>query len=653
MRKKKLRLLTVFLSACTMLLLAPLTVSAADVTPGGGTGGADGNGSLGGATGGTQPGGRNTAAGGETIDLSQPSTWPNSAVPITISNCPGQCKGHTITGTFDSANISHDTLEAIVLVNGGPHNIILKDATINLESATGNSSKLNIRPFALNGADGASATVNLSLEGNNTLKSVGSKAGLHVPAGSSLNIVKGTAQSKLDVSGGHTGAGIGGDGYSANCGSIMIDAAGSTINATGGNGGCGIGSGPDGLAGRITIKNGTVKAQGGDGDDTSNISAGAGIGSILSPYNDVIINGGSVSAIGGRTNRNGGSIQAYGIASSSLSSDGNSVTMTANSISGDTGKFNGVVWGEAGNEDVARVYGDATLTAPVEIGQTIRIPTGASLTVPNLNYANEGTITGGGMLIDPHHLTAGSTGKLEIPMDNRRVSLTKNDINVKSDLVYTGANLLETESIITINKTRKEGGLTYQVDTSGWKQNITKDAVPVTEIVDYGSYRVSYDRDKFSSIILDPIDVKQKEITTDMINISGDFTYTGEAIIPTITIKYKEQTLVEASDEVKGDYTIVGFKENVNAGKATVSIEAEPGCNYTTKDREPVEATFTIAQASINTAKVDIAPTENVYNGKARKPKITVTLNAESSNEGDEAKKLRMKRRKRLHRQRY
>ena len=45
MRKKKLRLLTVFLSACTMLLLAPLTVSAADVTPGGGTGGADGNGS--------------------------------------------------------------------------------------------------------------------------------------------------------------------------------------------------------------------------------------------------------------------------------------------------------------------------------------------------------------------------------------------------------------------------------------------------------------------------------------------------------------------------------------------------------------------------------------------------------------------------------
>ena len=38
-----------------------------------------------------------------------------------------------------------------------------------LENVTG---KFNIRPFALNGADGASATVNLSLEGNNTLKSV-------------------------------------------------------------------------------------------------------------------------------------------------------------------------------------------------------------------------------------------------------------------------------------------------------------------------------------------------------------------------------------------------------------------------------------------------------------------------------------------------
>ena len=260
--------------------------------------------------------------------------------------------------------------------------------------------------------------------------------------------------------------------------------------------------------------------------------------------------------------------------------------MTANSIAGDYAKFNGVVWGEAGNLNSARVYGDATLTGSIGVGQSIRIPTGTSLTVPKLNYANNGTITGGGMLIDPQNLTAGSSGTLEIPMDNRRVSLTRADITVKNEVVYTGANLLETESLISINKTRKEGNLTYQVDTTGWTRTITDDGnEKVQEIIEHGAYRVTYDRDKFSSIVLDLIEVKQKEITPDMISISGDLTYTGEAIIPVVTIKYNDKILQESTAEETKDYTIAGYKDNINAGKATISIEAETVSNYTTKDR--------------------------------------------------------------------
>ena len=81
MRKKKLRSLTVFLAACTVVLCAPSTASATDTTTppdGGGTDASGGNPSSV-----SSP----RADGMQTIDLADGTTW-NNTLPITIYHCP-------------------------------------------------------------------------------------------------------------------------------------------------------------------------------------------------------------------------------------------------------------------------------------------------------------------------------------------------------------------------------------------------------------------------------------------------------------------------------------------------------------------------------------------------------------------------------------
>lgn len=147
-------------------------------------------------------------------------------------------------------------------------------------------------------------TVNLTLEGVNTLKSGSFKAGLQVSQSSTL-IIKGDGE--LTVTGGSSGAGIGG-GSNGAVGSITI--TGGTVNATGSSHGAGIGGGSYDTVSSITIQGGTVTAIGGN-------TSGAGIGGGNGSAGGIItITGGTVTAtggnngagIGGGSNGDGGSI---------------------------------------------------------------------------------------------------------------------------------------------------------------------------------------------------------------------------------------------------------------------------------------------------------------------------------------------------------
>ena len=126
-------------------------------------------------------------------------------------------------------------------------------------------------------------TMNLTLDGNNTITANSNLAGIYVPVDATLVITEESTGS-LTVSG-SDGAGIGGAWYAPtgktgnfDCGTVVIN--GGTIAATGSGVCAGIGGAYDddnqtgGNGGTVTINGGTVTATGG----VSNVFGGAGIG---------------------------------------------------------------------------------------------------------------------------------------------------------------------------------------------------------------------------------------------------------------------------------------------------------------------------------------------------------------------------------------
>jgi hypothetical protein len=132
------------------------------------------------------------------------------------------------------------------------------------------------------------STVNLTLQGTNTLTCSDRGAGLQVNDNAVLNITADSTGSLLANGGILTlGSGIGSSDVFDNTGTVTI--SGGMVTATGGDMGAGIGSAGLGSGGKVTIMGGTVTATGG-------ATFGAGIGGISNVT--VIINGGMVTATG-------------------------------------------------------------------------------------------------------------------------------------------------------------------------------------------------------------------------------------------------------------------------------------------------------------------------------------------------------------------
>ena len=131
--------------------------------------------------------------------------------------------------------------------------------------------------------------VSIELDGDSTLKSGFTHAGLEKNNGGSLTIADEDKNGKLTATGGNYGAGIGG-GYNGTGSDITI--SGGEVKATGGSYGAGIGGGNRGTGSNITISGGEVEAAGG--------TWGAGIGGGQGGSgNKITISGGKVNATGG------------------------------------------------------------------------------------------------------------------------------------------------------------------------------------------------------------------------------------------------------------------------------------------------------------------------------------------------------------------
>ena len=190
----------------------------------------------------------------------------------------------TISGTT--------TTDKIMIQDGSTANIVLNGVSIDV------SEEDDACAFEVAG----SASCDLTLQGENTLKSGRNKAGLQVQTSDSKTAsltIKANGAGSLSATSTVYGAGIGGEKEKAG-GTITIDSGTVTVESYLG---AGIGGGWLAAGGTITINGGAVTANGGSGSYGGSAGIGGGAGSNSGAGGEggkITITGGIVNATGGR-----------------------------------------------------------------------------------------------------------------------------------------------------------------------------------------------------------------------------------------------------------------------------------------------------------------------------------------------------------------
>jgi hypothetical protein len=268
------------------------------------------------------------------------------------------------------------------------------------------------------------STVNLTLQGTNTLTCSDRGAGLQVNDNAVLNITADSTGSLLANGGILTlGSGIGSSDTFDNTGTVTI--SGGTVTATGGDMGAGIGGAGLGSGGTVTIMGGTVTATGG-------ALFGPGIGG----WNDatVIISGGMVTATGTASPDIGGFPGIGGFNRSRVEINGGTVIATSADSAGIGGDSNPYYTGGT----VTINGGKVTATSGfVGIG-------GANILVT----VNGGTVT-----------AIGSTNDL----GGSKVIINGGSVNARAQsLVYNSSN--DPEYLVTVTGLPQNYALSYSVE---------------------------------------------------------------------------------------------------------------------------------------------------------------------------------------------
>lgn len=282
-----------------------------------------------------------------------------------------------VTGSSNQNNVSVEVSQSVT--------VVLDNVAIDTSNSSGAAVEVT--------TSSSDAVVTVELNGENTLASDTSHAGLEVSGSGELVIqdettlneegvlVDGADGASLKATAGYGAAGIGGKIY-ADGNNITI--TGGTITATGANGGAGIGGGDNGSGCNITITGGNVTAYGSSG------AAGIGGGAGDSRYgfdgdaDNITISGGNVTAEGGdggagigggshgeadriiitgdsTVNATGGQ-QAAGIGGG-MGSDVESITISGGTVTATGGYLGaGIGGGDGGNAGSIAVSG-GTVTA--------------------------------------------------------------------------------------------------------------------------------------------------------------------------------------------------------------------------------------------------------------------------------------------------
>ena len=181
-------------------------------------------------------------------------------------------------------------------------------------------------------------------------------------------------------------------------------------------------------------------------------------------------------------------------------------------------------------------------------------------------------------------------------------SIKKVDVEFVKSWDYTGEEIKPEVKVKDGGKVLVEG-VDYKVS---YENNVNASEEAIVRIDGLGNYN---DNRKINFTIL-PKDISNAEVVYET-----EWDYTESAIEPPVTVTVDGKELVKSTD-----YT-VEYKDNVNAGEATITITGIG--NY----KGSVEKKFTIKELKIDIRGyvATLNPDTTIYNGEVQKPAITVT----------------------------
>ena len=192
------------------------------------------------------------------------------------------------------------------------------------------------------------------------------------------------------------------------------------------------------------------------------------------------------------------------------------------------------------------------------------------------------------------------TGKVTRTFTISPKNVSELDIRVQnSNLVYNGYTQSPVISVYD-GATQLTEGYDYKV-TSSMAVNVGDASVTLIGQNNYtGSRTVSFS--------ISAVSLTNAEVIPD----TKVYTYDGTAKKPGVSVKLNGVYLAASC------YT-VSYSGNINAGEAKITVTGKGNCSGS------AQGSFTINKKSLKGAKIELYPTSYTYDGKAKKPTVTVT----------------------------
>lgn len=253
----------------------------------------------------------------------------------------------------------------------------------------------------------------------------------------------------------------------------------------------------------------------------------------------------------------------------------------------------------------------------------------------NISYSNNKKVGTAKVTITPCGNYA-KESKFVVYFNIVQRELTEENVTIDYDSVMK-VKINKKKGVIgqTQKPTLKYG--TFKIPAKEYTISYMRDGKTVTNMTDIGTYQMVIQTNSGSNykgrLVYDVI-VTDKILITDLkVNIPAQ-KWTGKAITPEITVKYKNKNVTSLDGKTLDKIFDIRYENNVHAGTASVVLTAKDDSKYC--GTRTVD--FTIKGTEIKKARISGLESNVTYTGKALTQKVTLNSNGKTLKEGKDYK---------------